>query len=121
MTSTCVPFPGRGGKWQVSSGGGRYPKWSRTSKELFYRTADSKIMVVPYTVSGESFNPGKAQLWSPGQFTQRLGSVNYDIHPDGRRFVVLKTPPSQEESAPSKFTFVFNFFDELQRRVTTGK
>ena len=100
---------------------GRYPKWSRTTKELFYRTFDSKIMVAPYTVTGESFAAGKAQLWSPGQFTERLGSVNFDIHPDGKRFVVLKTPPSKEASAPSKFSFVFNFFDELRRKAPSPK
>jgi serine/threonine-protein kinase len=111
------PFPGPGGKWQVSSSGGRYPKWSRTSKELFYRTADSKIMVASYSVSRESFSPGKAQLWSPGQFTERLGNVNFDLHPDGKRFVVLKTPPSKDDSSPGKFAFVFNFFDELRRKV----
>jgi len=115
------PFPGPGGKWQISTGGGRYPKWSRTTKELFYRTPDSKIMVAPYTVTGDSFAAGKPQLWSPGQFTERLGSVNFDIHPDGKRFVVLKTPPSKEASAPSKFSFVFNFFDELRRKAPSPK
>jgi serine/threonine-protein kinase len=115
------PFPGPGGKWQVSTGGGRYPKWSRTSKELFYRTADSKIMVAPYSVSGESFAPGRPELWSPGQFTERLGSVNFDLHPDGKRFVVLKIPPQEEGPTASKFTFVLNFFDELRRRVPAGK
>jgi serine/threonine-protein kinase len=115
------PFPGPGGKWQISTGGGRYPKFSRTTKELFYRTPDSKIMVAPYTVTGDSFAAGKPQLWSPGQFTERLGSVNFDIHPDGKRFVVLKTPPSKEASAPSKLSFVFNFFDELRRKAPSPK
>ena len=63
------PFPGPGGKWQVSTGGGVLPKWSRNGKELFYRTADSKLMVVTYTASGDSFQADKPQLWSPGQFT----------------------------------------------------
>jgi serine/threonine-protein kinase len=115
------PFPDTGGKWQISTGGGRYPKWSRTSKELFYRTPDSKIMVVRYSVSGESFGPGKAQLWSPGQFTERLGTVNFDIHPDGKRFVVLKTARSKEEASASKLVFVFNFFYELRRKVPSPK
>lgn len=114
------PFPGPGGKWQVSNGGGRYPKWSRAGKELFYRTANSKIMVVPYSVTGESFSPGKAQLWSSGQFTERLGSVNFDMHPDGKRAVVLKVQPSEETAVPSKFTFVFNFFEELRRKSPSG-
>ena len=65
------PFPGPGGKWQISTGGGVYPKWSRNGKELFYRTPDSKIMVVTYTASGDSFRADKPQLWSPGQFTDR--------------------------------------------------
>jgi serine/threonine-protein kinase len=115
------PFPGQGGRWQISTAHGRYPKWSRTSKELFYRTLDSKIMVVPYTVSGESFNAGKPELWSPGQFTERLGSVNFDIHPDGKRFVVLKAPTSKEGAAPGKFIFVFNFFEELRRKAPSIK
>jgi Tol biopolymer transport system component len=115
------PFPGPGGKWQISTGGGRYPKWSRTSKELFYRTPDSKIMVTPYVVSGESFNSGKPQLWSQGQFTERLGSVNFDLHPDGKRFAVLKALATTEDSSGNKFSFVFNFFDELRHKVPSGK
>jgi serine/threonine-protein kinase len=115
------PFPGPGGKWQISTGGGRYPKWSRTSKELFYRTRDSKIMVTPYLVSGESFNSGKPQLWSQGQFTERLGSVNFDLHPDGKRFAVLKAPATTEDSSGNKFSFIFNFFDELRHKVPSGK
>ena len=115
------PFPGPGGKWQVSTGGGTYPKWSHTSKELFYRTPDNRIMLVPYTVSGESFTPGKPQLWSPGQFTDRLGMLNYDLHPDGKRIAVLKTPIDTGDSSPSKLSFVFNFFDELRRKVPSKK
>jgi len=115
------PFPGPGGKWQISTGGGSYPKWSRASKELFYRTLDSRIMVAPYSISGDTFIPRKPQLWSPGQFSERVGNVNFDIHPDGKRAVVLKVPVSKEDSAPSKFNFVFNFFDQLRRRIPPGK
>src|SRR5262249_48758082 len=32
------PFPGPGGKWQISTTGGTYPVWSRTRHELLYRT-----------------------------------------------------------------------------------
>jgi hypothetical protein len=67
------PFPGPGGKWQVSTGVGVVPKWSHNGKELFYSTADYKIMVVGYTASGNSFQAEKPRLWSPGQFTARGG------------------------------------------------
>jgi eukaryotic-like serine/threonine-protein kinase len=114
------PFPGPGGKWQISTGGGRYPKWSRTTKELFYRTPDSKIMVTSYAVSGESFSPGKPQLWSSGQFTERSGSVNFDLHPDGKRFAVLKTR-ADSETSPNKVNFIFNFFDEVRGKAQSQK
>ena len=114
-------FPGPGGKWQVSTAGGLNPKWSRTSNELFYSAPDNKIMVAPYTVSGESFIPGKPQLWSPGQVTDRLGMVNFDVHPDGKRVAVLKTPIGSEDLPAIKFSFVFNFFDELRQKVPSGR
>jgi|SRR5579859_4689108 len=114
-------FPGPGGKWQVSTAGGLNPKWSRTNKELFYSAPDNKIMVSPYTVSGESFSPGTPQSWSPGQFTDRLGTVNFDVHPDGKRVAVLKTPMGSEELPAGKLSFVFNFFDELRQKVPSAR
>ena len=32
-----VPYPGPGGKWQISSEGGREPLWNRNGRELFFR------------------------------------------------------------------------------------
>jgi Tol biopolymer transport system component len=116
------PFPGPGGKWQISTGGGVLPKWSRNGKELFYRTLDSKIMVVTYTASGDSFRADKALLWSPGQFTELgLFTYNFDLHPDGKRFAVLKAPGTGQAAAMNKVSFIFNFFDELRRKVPPGK
>jgi Tol biopolymer transport system component len=115
------PFPGPGGKWQISTGGGVTPKWSHNGKELFYRTADSKIMVVSYTASGDSFHAGKPQLWSPGQFTDRGATYNFDLHPDGKRFAVLKTPGTVQAAAVNKVSFIFNFFDEIRRKFPPGK
>src|ERR1700730_10873382 len=40
-------FPKPGGKWQVSTGGGVNPPWSRDAKEIFWIGADGKMMVVP--------------------------------------------------------------------------
>jgi Tol biopolymer transport system component len=116
------PFPGPGGKWQVSTGGGLMPKWSRNGKEVFYRTPDSKIMVVTYTTSGDSFHADKPQLWSPGQFTDLgINNYNFDLHPDGKRFAVLKSPGTEQTAAVNKVTFIFNFFDELRSKFPAGK
>jgi Tol biopolymer transport system component len=117
------PFPGPGGRWQISSGGGTFPKWSRNGKELFYRTRgpDSRIMVVTYSVSGDSFHADKPRLWSPGQFTDLGVFPNFDVHPDGKRFAVLKAPGAEGQNAgQNKVNFIFNFFEELRRKVPSG-
>ena len=115
------PFPSGEGKWQISTSGGRFPRWSRNGKELFYRTEDSKIMMTTYTTSGDSFRADKPQLWSPGQFTDFLGGIsNLDLHPDGKRFAVLRALGTEQATAVNKVDFIFNFFDELRRRVPAG-
>jgi Tol biopolymer transport system component len=115
------PFPSGEGKWQISTGGGLFSKWSHNGKELFYRTKDSKIMMVTYTASGDSFRADKPQLWSPGQFTDRGAAYNFDLHPDGKRFAVFKTPGAEQTAAVNKASFIFNFFDELRRKLPPGK
>jgi serine/threonine-protein kinase len=109
------PFPGPGGKWQISTTGGRLPTWSKNGKELFYRTLDSRIMVASYKIEGDTFRPDKPQLWSEGQFIDRGTDRNFDLHPDGQQFAVLKTPDSPAETKLDTVTLIFNFFDELRR------
>ena len=115
------PFPGPGGKWQVSKGGGFRPKWSHNNKELFYCREDSRIMLVSYSASGDSFQAEEPRLWSPGQFSERGGNSNYDLHPDGKRFAVLKAPGEESQPVTNRVSFIFNLFDELHRKVPTGK
>jgi serine/threonine-protein kinase len=112
------PFPaGRGGKWQISTEGGLYPIWSNNGRELFYETADYHIMVVDYTVNGDSFVPGKPRLWSEKQIFYP-GSWNLALAPDGKRFAVFPMP---EAAGPEKgsvhVTMLLNFFDELRRKI----
>jgi hypothetical protein len=115
------PFPGPGGKWQISTAGGAYPTWAQNGKELFYQTADNRIMAASYKVEGDSFRAEKPQLWSEGQFTDRAGNRNFDLHPDGQRFAVLKAPESQAEAKLDKVTFILNFSDELRRIAPAPK
>jgi serine/threonine-protein kinase len=112
------PFPsGSGGKWPISSGGGLYARWSNNGRELFFETADNRIMVVDYTVDGASFVPGKPRIWSDKQlfFT---GTSNIDIAPDGKRFAVFALPEAAPgEKSSVHVTVLLNFFDELRRRI----
>ena len=51
------PFPGPGGKTQVSSGGGGLPVWSRVRPEIVYGI-DGRIMVAPFVADGNTFRAG---------------------------------------------------------------
>ncbi len=115
------PFPppassAPGGKWQISTGGGTSPRWSRNSRELLYQSGD-KIMAVSYTVNGDSFAAEK-----PRVKIDKLGvATQWDVAPDGR--IAVLTPEGSAQGPPAEHTVVFlqNFFDELRRRVPTGK
>ena len=53
-----MAFPGPGSKWQLSSGGGRSPTWSRDGKQLYFVGA-GKLMSVPIQ-NAEQFEFGAA-------------------------------------------------------------
>jgi Tol biopolymer transport system component len=115
-----LPFPGGGGKWQISTGGGLYGIWSNNGRELFYEALDNRIMVVDYTVNGDSFVPGKPRLWSNKQIFNP-GAGNLALAPDGKRFAVFPMPePTPGDKSPVHVTFLLNFFDELKRRLPPG-
>jgi serine/threonine-protein kinase len=117
------PFPSGGGKWQISTDGGILPTWSRTKHELFYGTPDQRIMVVPYTVEGDSFRAEKPRVWSEGRFLprQRTGpNRSFDLSPDGTRFALAPIQESQTPTKQDRVVFIFNLFDEL-RRIAPAK
>jgi len=104
------PFPGPGGKWQVSTSGGNFPIWSRIRRELFYLADDERIMVALYTVDGDRFRAEKARLWS--EVAVRPNTV--DLHPDGQRFAVVKAPETAD-AKQDHVVLILNFFDYLRR------
>jgi len=112
------PFPAsRGGKWQISSGGGMYALWATNGRELFYETGDNRIMAVDYKVEGDSFLSGKPYAW----YDQPVfydGTSNLDLAPDGKRFVALALPETAAgEKGTVRVTVLLNFLDELKRRI----
>jgi len=116
------PFPGPGGKWQVSNTGGTLPVWWRNGRELFFQNLDNRIVVTDYEGKSESYAPGKPHLWSDQQLHDLDGVLNYDLAPDGKQFAILaELKSSAEEKGDVHMTFLLNFFDELHRRAPGGK
>ena len=107
-------FPGMAGKRQVSTEGGRYPRWSPNGRELFYRDED-KMMVVEIASNGEL---GASNALFEEPFAYSANGLNYDVAPDGRRFVMIDE--SEAEPAPTQLVLVQNWAEELKRLVPTG-
>ena len=114
------PFPGPGGKWPISTGGGTNAVWSRARRELLYLAPDGRIMLVPYTTAGDALQAEKPRVWSETPVQVRPGaSTSFDLHPDGER--VAMAPGTAATAGPTHVTLIFNFFDELRRMAPTGR
>jgi Tol biopolymer transport system component len=106
---------------QISNSGGFAPVWSPNGRELFYRTDDQRIMVVPYTIKGNSFVAEKPKPWSNQRLANTGIAVNFDIAPDSKRVLALmpvQTAATRETQ--SHVMVMTNFFDEVRRRVAAS-
>jgi serine/threonine-protein kinase len=111
------PFPGPGAKVEVSTDGGREPLWSRDGRELFYWSGQ-KLMLVDVG-TGPSFNASRPRMLLEGPYVRSIGygSPNYDITPDGQRFVMV-----QGETSPrTQMDVVTNWVEEWKGRVRREK
>jgi Tol biopolymer transport system component/DNA-binding winged helix-turn-helix (wHTH) protein len=81
------PFPAGGRKWPISTNGGRQVRWRRDGRELYY-TYDGGLFGVPVQTAPE-FRPGTAsRLFSNPAFQAPWLEANYDVAPDGERFLI---------------------------------
>ena len=114
------PFPGPGGRRQISTDGGDNPAWSPSRQEMFYATPDRRIMTVPYSVNNDSFHAGKPRLLPNSRFAPRVVGRSFDVHPDGERFALVKAPDLAPVAPRDHVILVFNFLDELRRIAPPG-
>jgi hypothetical protein len=85
----------------ISDAGGDYPIWSRTGRELFFRSPDNRIMVASYKIQGDSIVPDQPRVWSQKRLADfaNSGIASYDLAPDGKRVAALmpvETPEAQQ-------------------------
>ncbi len=109
-------LPGPAGKWQISSGGGNEPRWARNGRQIYYRNQDWMMSVT--LASEEPFRAGKPRPVFEGDYDD-AGALypNYDITPDGRQFVMVR---SERETVATQLNVVLNWFAELERRAPVG-
>jgi len=103
-------FPDPAGRWQVSQGGGREPRWSKDGKELFFFAPDNRLMVAEVKTEAGSFEMGAIR---PLFQTRLMGeSFRYDVAKDGQRFLV--NAGLKEELSP--ITLVTDWTKELEKK-----
>jgi serine/threonine protein kinase/Tol biopolymer transport system component len=105
-----APFPGPGGKWQISTAVGTYPRWRRDGTEIFYLAPDNKLMAAAVNGKGSRFEVGAVK---PLFETRALDPTRncYAVSADGQRFLINTDP--QTTSAP--ITVVFNWAAGLKK------
>jgi len=111
------PFPtASGGKWQVSQGGGNQPRWKRDGTELYYLSADSKMMAVDVAES-PAFKPGVPKALFPAPIWGGATTINvtrYDVTGDGKKFLINTLGAESAPTASSPITVVMNWMAELK-------
>ena len=86
------PFPAPSGKWQLSTDGGRQPRWRADGKELYFISPDGNLVSVAVAASGSTFEAGRPAALFP---TRILGPIvaataQYTVSRDGR-FLINQT------------------------------
>jgi eukaryotic-like serine/threonine-protein kinase len=107
------PFPGPDRRWQVSTQGGTQPLWSRNGKEIFYRVGN-RMMVVDLSAGVDLTLSQPRQLFEQRYVFQNVSVANYDVSPDGQRFVMIK-----DEAGSGRLNVVLNWTEELKRLTTS--
>jgi Tol biopolymer transport system component len=79
------PFPGPGPKIQVSTAGGRFPRWRRDGKELYYVGPDGMLMSRPVDITKSAVASGPAQPLFPVPPNDW-----YEPSSDGQRFLTIR-------------------------------
>ena len=113
-SEVCVrQFPATPGKWQVSTAGGEQPRWRADGKELFYLSADHKLMSVEVNTEGATFEHRAPTVL----FGTRIGGIDtpgnyYAVTANGQRFLLNNLIA---EAAYTPITVVLNWTADLKR------
>ena len=105
------PFPGPGGKFQISTNGGAQVRWRHDGKELFYIALDGRLMAVPiqFASNGQAIEPGSpVPLFAThiGGAVRGFDRQEYIVSPDGQRFLMNTLT---EETGSSPITVILNW------------
>jgi serine/threonine-protein kinase len=109
------PFPPTGAKYQLSVDGGRESLWSPDGKQIFYRhTRSNRLMAVDVRIAGTPTfgNPFTLPIGPP---IFAGAGRNFDIAPDGKRFIVVSSPTAASTETSKEPEQRLNVVPQLDR------
>ncbi|MGE5414027.1 MAG: TolB family protein, partial [Syntrophomonadaceae bacterium] len=111
------PFPGPGGRWQMSRSAGSQARWRGDGRELFYLSSDGRVMSVEAkaTPSGFEAGPPKVLFEAPVAKPVLYPSARFDVSADGQRFLIA-CPVGGPSSPP--LTVMVNWREGLAKTAT---
>jgi eukaryotic-like serine/threonine-protein kinase len=105
-------LPGGQPRWQISRDGGTDPAWSSTGRELFYLSGG--IAYGDGMLVAAELEPGAAlRVRSRTPLFDASGYVQYDVHPDGERFVMI----TREQPEAQQIMVALHWHDRLRREA----
>ena len=116
MELYAVTYPALTERLQVSVSGGSEPVWAHSGRELFYRAGDAlmavKVDASPRLSAGAPSVVFRAPFVAGHELVQ-----SYDVLPDDRGFVILRTSGGPEKA---RINVIQNWFEELKVKVPAG-
>jgi eukaryotic-like serine/threonine-protein kinase len=113
-------YPGPGGRWQVSEGPAVSARWTKDQRHLFFLSQQSVMDLPVSSTSPFTYGrPEKVISLRELRTAPRWGSSQYDVTPDGKRFVFIID--RLREQSPQQVNIVLNWTDEVSRLTTAGR
>ena len=114
------PYPGPGGKWQVSTDTGTNPVWTKEGREIVFiggSTVD-EIMAVDITVAGDAIVVGTPQKLFEIAAVHPPEAWWHDVSADGNRIAILKADNTARAAGFAHVTLITNFFEQVRRATS---
>jgi len=102
-------FPEPGGRLQISIKGGTSPTWSPDGSTIYYFEGTKMIAVSIETEP--RFRVTDRRVLFEGDYVRYRWSRQYDIDPDGKRFILIKNPTR------GNIEVVTNWFEEVRNLI----
>ena len=108
-------YPALDRQWQVSDGGGVQPRWSRNSREIYYRGGGHLVAATLDASRGDPVFGKPTTLFADDyDFGAGASIANYDVTPDGR-FIMIRRGTNG-----GKLRVIINWTEELKQILAAG-